>query len=151
MTEAGDPFVNPSKEAAAEIEVIRESQVAPPEKIQEALDALAEFEADEVAEAAAVEAARPLSLDEVREIVKTTAKAVEVATVNLEKAQKAHQLASRLEVKSRAVPTLQEMNAAQVRVTASEVRHKNRAMKALGALGYGEPKMKPHPPLFESR
>ena len=151
-TQAGDPFVaNPSKEAAAKIDAVRDSHRQPAAELEPALDALAEFEADEKAEAEAKAAAEPLSINEVRDILKVTAQAVEDATVNLAKAKEAYQIASALEVKMRAEPTLVELNAAMVKVTATEVSHKRRAMKALSALGYGTPKMKQHPPLFGSR
>lgn len=151
--EAGDPFVEstetePKHEVLGEIEEIQGSMRTAAPELEDTLNALDAFEVEKEENKKAEESAKTITIDEVRAIVRTTAKAVEDATANLEKAHKAYSLACALEVSHAAVPTLAELNRAQVRVTATETRQRARAMKALGALGFGEPKRKPHPPLF---
>jgi len=130
------------------IEALQNDRTSDPAELGSAMKMLDEFEADKEAQAAAESDYEDLSINEVRAIVKTTAEAVAVAEANLEKARKAYHIASLLEVDMAATPTLAELNRSQVKVTATEIRHKRRAMKALGALGYGDPKRKPHPQLF---
>jgi len=157
--QAGDPFgesqgtsepvdENSNEGRAAAIKAIQNEVTPDPEQFDEALSALEIFEEEERAEAKAEESTKKLTINDIREIVKTTAEAVTVANANLDKARKAYALASLLEVECGARPTLVEMNRIQVKVTATEVRRKGRAMKALGELGFGDPKRKPHPQLF---
>lgn len=131
----------------AEIQSLQEGRIPETTEFEAAKSVLDEFEFNREAEAEVAEHVT-LSVEEIRALVKTTSQAVEDATVNLEKARKAYQLAGLLQVEQKAKPTLVELNQGQVKVTAKEVRHKNRAMKALGELGFGDPKPKPHPRLF---
>lgn len=172
--QAGDPFVTPNVTAeqrdgvsdTAEVEDPREdvteridaieslqdSHASNPANLEKAVETLEGFEAEKevqaTAEAKVEEGYEDLSIEDIRGIVKVTSEAVAVAEGNLEKARKAYQIASQLEAECSAKPSLVEMNRAQVRVTAAESRHKARAMKALGALGFGDPKRKPYPQLF---
>lgn len=132
-----------------EIQVIQDSLRQSAPELEGALEALEKIEEEKAAESKAEAEAENVTLEEARAIVRVTAQAVEDATVNLEKANKAYQIASQLEVVSSVKPTLAELNRAQVKVTATEVRRKGRAMKALGELGFGQNlKPKPYPQLF---
>jgi phosphoglycolate phosphatase-like HAD superfamily hydrolase len=158
MTAAGRDGTVPEKDTeevevtdadrVAEIEAIQDTVRPTTEEMEAAQNVLDEFEAEKAAEAEAEQAPENISLDDVRAIVRETAQAVEDAEFNLEQARKAYGIASLLAVEFSVKPTLAELNRSQVKVTATENRRKARAMKALGELGFGNPKRKPHPPLF---
>ena len=132
--QAGDPFAT-------------QTTVSPELGIDEALKTLDALDEEE---AVAEEADKSLSLDELRALVKVTAQAVTDADAVLKTARAAYKVASRRAVERQKEPTLVELNRSQSKHTATEQRHKRRAMKALGELGYGAPKLKSHPPLFKS-
>ena len=139
--QAGDPF---DAQTAASPDTVE----AKPEElgIDEALKTLDTLDEEE---AAAEEEDKSLSLDELRAVVKATAQAVTDAEAVVSTAREAYKAASRRAVQRQTEPTLAELNRAQSKHTATEQRHKRRAMKALGELGFGDPKRKPHPPLFK--
>ena len=130
--QAGDPFDAPVNSGSVGID-----------EALKALDALDEEEA------AAEEKDKSLSRAEMLAIVKATSQAVTDADAVLKTAKAAYKVASLRAAERQVEPTLVELNRSQRKHTATEQRHKRRAMKALGELGYGAPKLKPHPPLFK--
>ena len=131
--QAGDPFD-------------AQTTASPELGIDEALKTLDALDEEE---AAAEEEDKSLSLDELRAIVKATAQAVTDAEAVVSTAKEAYKAASKRAVGRQTEPTLAELNNAQSKHTATEQRHRRRAMKALGELGYGNQKPKTHPPLFK--
>ena len=87
--------------------------------------------------------------EETQAIVNAASEGVKAAERNLANAHRKYRLACRLQAENRPTLTLAELNKIQSRVTKTENRHKARAMKALGELGFGEPKRKDHPALFQ--
>ena len=150
--QAGDPFATQTTVSPVTgdgITVNSVSAEAAPEElgIDEALKTL---EALDEEEAAAEEKDKNISRAEMLAIVKATSQAVTDADAVLKTAKEAYKVASLRAAERQVEPTLVELNRAQWKHTRTEQRHKRRAMKALGELGYGAPKTKPHPPLFKS-
>ena len=84
-----------------------------------------------------------------QERVSRTAADVRDAEIVLAAARKEYAAAAQAQAVDVKKLSLVEMNRIQKKVTAPEMRHKNRAMKALGELGFGGPERKPHPALFK--
>ena len=138
-----DPF-------AATIEDDLQAVAATREDYLQENQAIAEEAAERSPELAPEPEPEPEPEETVQERVSRTAEDVRQAEANLETARKEYSAAAQAQATGVEKLTLVEMNRIQKKVTASEVRHKNRAMKALGELGFGNQPMKPHPTLFKT-